>query len=103
VLEDAAGMSLARLVTQHAGHASQLTAELSLAAVDMLVFVGGDGTVFEGLQVRHLGCAEGVSMLLWVQLLYNHGDALKQTLLTRMEYRLAVVHAGLQAGLLCAA
>jgi diacylglycerol kinase family enzyme len=60
VLEDAAGMSLSRLVTQHAGHASQLTAELSLAAVDMLVFVGGDGTVFEGLQVSGVGGAEGV-------------------------------------------
>lgn len=51
VLEDAAGMMLSRVVTQHAGHASELTRQLSLAAVDMLVFVGGDGTVFEGLQV----------------------------------------------------
>jgi diacylglycerol kinase family enzyme len=52
VLEDAAGMSLTRVVTQHAGHTSELTGQLSLAAVDMLVFVGGDGTVFEGLQVK---------------------------------------------------
>lgn len=50
VLEDAAGMTLSRVVTQHAGHATELTRQLSLAAVDMLVFVGGDGTVFEGLQ-----------------------------------------------------
>jgi hypothetical protein len=61
VLEDAAGMQLSRVVTQHAGHVSQLTAQLSLAAVDMLVFVGGDGTVFEGLQVT--AAASGVCML----------------------------------------
>lgn len=55
VLEDAAGMHLTSLVTQHAGHATQLCAELNLAAVDLLVFVGGDGTVWEGLQVRRSG------------------------------------------------
>lgn len=51
VLEDAAGMSVTQLVTQHAGHASELLASLNLSAVDLVVVVGGDGTVYEGLQV----------------------------------------------------
>eukprot|EP00878_Enallax_costatus_P029883 GHUV01032449.1.p1 GENE.GHUV01032449.1~~GHUV01032449.1.p1 ORF type:complete len:254 (+),score=58.01 GHUV01032449.1:465-1226(+) len=56
VLEGAAGMSLTSLVTQHPGHATQLLHELNLAAVDLLVFVGGDGTVYEGLQVGSRAC-----------------------------------------------
>jgi diacylglycerol kinase family enzyme len=52
VLEDAAGMSVSSLITQGEGHATRLVAELQLSSLDCLLFVGGDGTVHEGLQVR---------------------------------------------------
>lgn len=50
VLEDAAGMSLISVATTHPGHATQIMQDLDLGTVDIVVFVGGDGTVFEGLQ-----------------------------------------------------
>lgn len=45
-------MSVTSLVTSGPGAATELMAQLDLAAVDLLLFVGGDGTVYEGLQVR---------------------------------------------------
>lgn len=51
VLENAAGMTLTAVLTRHPRHATEITRELDLSTQDILVFVGGDGTVFEGLQV----------------------------------------------------
>jgi diacylglycerol kinase family enzyme len=51
MLRDAAGMNVTVHKTRSPGHATSVIASLDLDAVDMLVFVGGDGTVFEGLQV----------------------------------------------------
>lgn len=57
VLQDAAGMSVHTLVTAGPGAATQMAAQLDLSAVDLLLFVGGDGTVYEGLQVSSLSRA----------------------------------------------
>jgi diacylglycerol kinase family enzyme len=46
----AAGLEVVAQETQHAGHASQMTADLDLQRTSALVMVGGDGTVFEALQ-----------------------------------------------------
>ena len=48
----AAGLEVAAQETQHAGHASQMAADLDLGRTAALVMVGGDGTVFEALQAR---------------------------------------------------
>ncbi len=59
----AAGLEVAAQETQHAGHASQMAADLDLGRTAALVMVGGDGTVFEALQARarswpsSVGCA----------------------------------------------
>ncbi|GAX83006.1 hypothetical protein CEUSTIGMA_g10433.t1 [Chlamydomonas eustigma] len=50
MLRDAAGMHVTLHETQSPGHATSVISGLDLEHVDMLVFVGGDGTVFEGLQ-----------------------------------------------------
>lgn len=47
----AAGLVLTVKKTDRAGHATEMVKELDLAACDALVTVGGDGTVFEALQV----------------------------------------------------
>ena len=47
----AAGLSLTLKETDRAGHATEMVKELDLAACDALVTFGGDGTVFEALQV----------------------------------------------------
>jgi len=52
----AAGLEVAAQETQHAGHASQLAADLDLGRTAALVMVGGDGTVFEALQARARSC-----------------------------------------------
>jgi len=57
VLQDAAGMTVCSMVTTGPGAATELMAQLDLTAVDLLLFVGGDGTVYEGLQVRGLSTA----------------------------------------------
>lgn len=57
VLQDAAGMSVSSMVTSGPGAATELLSQLDLSAVDLLLFVGGDGTVYEGLQVRGMGRA----------------------------------------------
>lgn len=51
VLQDAAGMTVDSIVTSGPGAATEVMAQLDLTAVDLVVFVGGDGTVYEGLQV----------------------------------------------------
>jgi hypothetical protein len=51
VLEQAAGMQLTVVQTQHEGHAADITLALELDSTDMLVVVGGDGTLFEAMQV----------------------------------------------------
>lgn len=62
VLQDAAGMSVSSLVTSGPGAATELLSQLDLTAVDLLLFVGGDGTVYEGLQVSsHHQCVQSVS------------------------------------------
>ena len=50
----AAGLEVVAQETQHAGHASQMTADMDLQRMSVLVMVGGDGTVFEALQARAL-------------------------------------------------
>lgn len=57
VLQDAAGMSVSSMVTSGPGAATELLSQLDLTAVDLLLFVGGDGTVYEGLQVSSHHCA----------------------------------------------
>lgn len=47
----AAGLSLTVWETDRPGHASEMVKQLDLAACDVLVTVGGDGTVHEALQV----------------------------------------------------
>lgn len=59
VLEDAAGMEVVLHTTRGPGHAAELLGQLDLASVDLLVFVGGDGTVYEGVQVRVPGASVG--------------------------------------------
>ena len=51
ILRDAAGLRVTVHETRGRGHACNVVAGLDLADVDMVVYVGGDGTVFEGLQV----------------------------------------------------
>eukprot|EP00879_Flechtneria_rotunda_P031672 GHRR01034623.1.p1 GENE.GHRR01034623.1~~GHRR01034623.1.p1 ORF type:complete len:177 (+),score=60.27 GHRR01034623.1:702-1232(+) len=72
VLEGAAGMSVTSMVTQHAGHASQLVAGLNLDSVDLLAVVGGDGLVFEGLQVgTQVGCSLFAKLASFVMVWYT--------------------------------
>lgn len=52
VLQDAAGMTVSSMVTSGPGDATTFVSQMDLEAVDVLLFVGGDGTVYEGLQVR---------------------------------------------------
>lgn len=66
MLQDAAGMTVHSMVTTGPGAATELMAQLDLAAVDLLLFVGGDGTVYEGLQVRHLSTASVSTAQHWV-------------------------------------
>lgn len=47
----AAGLSVTVRETQRAGHATEIVRSLQLDQCDALVTVGGDGTVFEALQV----------------------------------------------------
>lgn len=51
VLQQAAGMHVAVAQTCHRGHATEVAAQLDLASTDMLLCVGGDGTLWEALQV----------------------------------------------------
>lgn len=47
----AAGLEVAVVETQRRGHAGELAAGVDLQRCDLLVLVGGDGTVFDALQV----------------------------------------------------
>ena len=47
----AAGLSVTVRETQRAGHATEIVRSLQLDQCDALITVGGDGTVFEALQV----------------------------------------------------
>ena len=47
----AAGLSMTVKETQRAGHATEMVQAIKLGNCDALVTVGGDGTVFEALQV----------------------------------------------------
>lgn len=47
----AAGLEVTVKETQHRGHATDIVRQLPLGTCDALVTVGGDGTVFEALQV----------------------------------------------------
>ncbi len=66
----AAGIQHTLHVTERAGHATELAARMDLTNCDAIVFMGGDGTVHESLQVRsrmhshdkQLGVAASVSM-----------------------------------------
>jgi len=49
-LRGAAGMVVVVHSTQYPGHAKRIVEELAVYDVDLLVFVGGDGTVYEGIQ-----------------------------------------------------
>jgi hypothetical protein len=48
----AAGLDVRAVQTHERGHAGRLAAGVPLARCDMLVLVGGDGTVFDALQAR---------------------------------------------------
>ncbi|MEW5299419.1 MAG: hypothetical protein WDW36_002437 [Sanguina aurantia] len=50
MLRDAAGLTVAVHQTSSPGDATAICAGLALKGVDLLLFVGGDGTIFEGLQ-----------------------------------------------------
>ena len=52
ILEEAAGMQVTAIQLQHPQHATDIVRQLDLGGTDMLVCVGGDGTLWEGLQVR---------------------------------------------------
>jgi len=52
LLEMAAGLSVKVHTTTGPGHATTLVQSLDLSTVDVLAVVGGDGTMFEMLQVR---------------------------------------------------
>ena len=47
----AAGLSLIEHTTTHAGHATAIVQQLQLQGLRAVVLVGGDGTVWEALQV----------------------------------------------------
>ena len=47
----AAGLEVLQHVTEYAGHATDLMAELDLTGIQVLAVVGGDGTMFEALAV----------------------------------------------------
>ena len=51
ILRDAAGLKVTVHETLRRGHASDVVSGLDLSGVDLVVYVGGDGTVYEGLQV----------------------------------------------------
>ena len=48
----AAGVQQTLHVTERAGHATELAAGMDLTGCDAIVFMGGDGTVHESLQVH---------------------------------------------------
>lgn len=50
VLEDACGIRLDAHYSRHPGHIVQLLSEFTLPSYNGIIFVGGDGTVHEGLQ-----------------------------------------------------
>ena len=50
----AAGLSTAEHTTTHAGHAPVIVQQLQMQGLRAVVLVGGDGTVWEALQVTHL-------------------------------------------------
>lgn len=49
---NAAGLELSVKETQRAGHATEMVRDMDLDTCDALVTAGGDGTVFEALQVE---------------------------------------------------
>ncbi len=53
---DAAGVEHTLHVTHAAGHGTELVAAADLSRCDGLLFMGGDGTVHEGLQVLAARC-----------------------------------------------
>lgn len=50
LLQDVAGMRVTVHETKRRGHAADILRSLPLADVDVLAFIGGDGTAFEGVQ-----------------------------------------------------
>lgn len=52
LLAGVAGLRLTVLETRARMHAAELVEGLDLGEVDLLLFMGGDGTTHEGLQVR---------------------------------------------------
>jgi diacylglycerol kinase family enzyme len=58
VLEQAAGMQVSVVELQRPMHAKQVAQELDLGSTDLLACAGGDGTLWEALQVGGCGgCA----------------------------------------------
>ena len=55
ILRDGAGLKVTVHETKRRGHAAEVVSDLDLSRVDLVVYVGGDGTVYEGLQVRGEG------------------------------------------------
>jgi diacylglycerol kinase family enzyme len=51
ILEDAAGMEVTAVQLQRPEHATELAAQLDLSSTDTLMCLGGDGTLWEALQV----------------------------------------------------
>ena len=59
----AAGLSVTVTETQRAGHATEMAQSLQLDHCDALITVGGDGTVFEALQVLPFCDTSGIYFL----------------------------------------
>lgn len=59
----AGGLSVTVRETQRAGHATEIVRSLQLDQCDALITVGGDGTVFEALQVMS-SCASVLPLIL---------------------------------------
>jgi|LauGreStaDraftv2_3_1035109.scaffolds.fasta_scaffold111286_2 sphingosine kinase len=51
ILREGAGLEVTVHETKRRGHAAEVVSGLDLSTTDLIVLVGGDGTVYEGLQV----------------------------------------------------
>lgn len=60
----AAGLVVTKRETQQAGHATEIVQGLPLDSCDAIVTVGGDGTVFEALQVFYALLSPDISRVL---------------------------------------
>ena len=55
MLRDAGGLRVTVHMTDRRGHATDIVRGLDLSAVDLLAYVGGDGSIFEGVSTEYIG------------------------------------------------